>query len=179
MLQNTKLDDDWIETRSGRIFWLPDVRLESIDITDIAHALSMTCRYSGHCNRFYSVARHSVEVAKTVPDYLKLAALLHDASEAYLTDIPSPFKDMLHGYREFEDMIQRVVYTRFEIDVDCNDPTIKEADTLALRREAPRLGFTWANPIPNDEGYVLPPSNPEDDKAAFMAAFYLYGGTNQ
>jgi len=170
------MHSDWIETYTGRTFWLPEVQQESIDIVDIAHALSMTCRYSGHCNRFYSVARHSIEVAKLVPDYLKLKALLHDASEAYLTDIPSPFKDMLNGYREFEDMIQKAVFFKFGIEGPVNDPTIKEADQLALKREAPRLGLTWAGSIDEDDPYILPPSNPEDDKAAFMAAFYIYSG---
>lgn len=69
-----------------------DLRIEEIDINDIAHHLSMICRWGGGTPGFYSVAEHSVRVAAKLPDKLKLWGLLHDAAEAYLGDHVRPMK---------------------------------------------------------------------------------------
>jgi len=82
----------WIQTYKSNIFDLFEMNYESIDIEDIAHALSLTCRYGGHCNSFYSVAEHSVRMSEQVPEKDAFWALMHDAAEAYLGDIPAPFK---------------------------------------------------------------------------------------
>ena len=107
---------DWMQTFTGRQFWPLDPRPEDVDILDVAHALSMLCRYNGHCQRFYSVAEHSVYVArivaKTHPKHA-LWGLLHDASEAYLADIVRPVKRSITGYREAEDAVMRVICDRF------------------------------------------------------------------
>lgn len=95
-------------------------RLNQIDIEDIARALSMTCRFGGHCKKFYSVAEHSVHVA----DYLRalgcentlvFRALLHDAAEAYLGDVPSPMKrhPSFDQYRDLERDFQNKIYVKF------------------------------------------------------------------
>jgi hypothetical protein len=63
---------DWIQTATGRPFWPIDPRPEDIDIEDIAHALSMLCRFGGHCLRFYSVAEHSVLLSQYVAPEHKL-----------------------------------------------------------------------------------------------------------
>ena len=70
---------NWMQTFTGRQFWPADPRADEIDIRDIAHALSMQCRYAGHCTQFYSVAEHCVLLANAIPEQ-KLWALLHDAS---------------------------------------------------------------------------------------------------
>ena len=73
---------------------------------DIARALSMTCRYTGHVPRFYSVAEHSVLVSDQLDSLWageRLVALLHDAAEAYLHDLPTPIKDVMPGYQEAEE----------------------------------------------------------------------------
>lgn len=90
-------DDAWILTFTGRRMWPLDPRPADICIEDIAHALSLTCRFTGHCREFYSVAQHSVLVSLYVKEHggdaaLQLAALLHDASEAYLPDVARPVK---------------------------------------------------------------------------------------
>lgn len=84
-----------------------------IHVEDIAHALSHQCRFGGHAPHFYSVAQHSVEVAHRVPVEWRLQALLHDASEAYLVDVPRPIKARLPGYLEAEDLLMRKIASRF------------------------------------------------------------------
>ena len=113
---------DWIQTKSGRKFWPLSPRSEDIRLSDIAHALSMTTRFTGHLDRFYSVAEHSRLVALATrhlggdeEDYKQ--ALLHDASEAYLCDIASPVKQSpeFAGYRAAEDRLQRAIYRRYQV----------------------------------------------------------------
>src|SRR5580692_700756 len=106
---------DWIQTATGRQFWPMDPRPDEIFIDDIAHALSMLCRFGGHCLRFYSVAEHSVLLSRVAPQKHKLWALLHDASEAYLVDVPRPIKPMLVGYKAAEEKIQRAIAVRFNL----------------------------------------------------------------
>jgi hypothetical protein len=104
---------DWIQTFTGRQFWPLDPRADEIDIADIAHSLSMQCRYNGHCKRFYSVAEHSVQVCWSASPANKLVALLHDAGEAYLCDLPRPVKRSVTGYKEAEVVVERAIAERF------------------------------------------------------------------
>jgi hypothetical protein len=91
---------------------------EQIHIEDIAHALSLICRANGHFVRFYSVAQHCINcaneaAARGLPAGLQLACLLHDGSEAYISDITRPVKKHLPQYREIEENLQAVIYERF------------------------------------------------------------------
>lgn len=104
---------DWMQTASGKMFWPLDPRADEVDIHDIAHALANLCRYGGHCRRFYSVAEHSVLMARAVDAPWKLWALLHDAAEAYVVDVPRPLKRFLVGYRETEDRVLRCIVDKF------------------------------------------------------------------
>jgi hypothetical protein len=122
---------DWMQTYTGRQFWPVDPRPEEIFIEDIAHALSLACRYAGHCMRFYSVAEHSVLVSQNLPDHLKLWGLLHDASEAYLVDIPRPLKPFLTNYRELEDGVMEAVCKKFGLDYIA-DPFAMPSDVKAV-----------------------------------------------
>lgn len=125
---------NWIQTYSGKQFYALDPQPEDICIEDIAHALSNMCRYAGHCKKFYSVAEHSILVAEYLPSEYQLAALLHDASEAYLVDIPRPFKGYLTNYYELESKIMDAIYARFNVDCGFHD-VIKEVDTRILNDE--------------------------------------------
>lgn len=141
---------DWCQTFSGQQFWPMDPRPGEVSIVDIAHALSLLCRFGGHCRVFYSVAEHSVRVSWLVeaearcqgaPDaYLPdvaLAGLLHDASEAYLVDVPRPIKGHLVGYRDIEDRVQRAVCERFGVlENETRDEVISWADSVLLHTEA-------------------------------------------
>lgn len=82
----------WIQTFTGKKFFPLAPEAKDICIEDIAHALSLTCRFGGHCKQFYSVAEHSVRASYFVPRKFALYALLHDAGEAYLPDVVHPIK---------------------------------------------------------------------------------------
>jgi hypothetical protein len=127
---------DWIQTFTGRQFWPLEPRLEDIDILDIAHALSNLCRYGGHVLHFYSVAQHCVYVSRVVPPEHALRGLLHDASEAYLIDVPRPIKHAIgmEAYREAEKRLEAIIYERFGLSGD-EPECIKTADNQMLRTE--------------------------------------------
>jgi uncharacterized protein len=89
-------------TYTGKIVHLPEPLEDEIDILDIAHALSQMCRFTGHTSFFYSVGYHSILASEFVePAHLALEALLHDAHEAYIADLPRPIKllDEMAGYK--------------------------------------------------------------------------------
>lgn len=128
---------DWIQTHSGIQFWPLDPRAPEIDIKDVAHSLSLQCRFGGHTNTFYSVAEHSVRVSRAVPPEHALWGLLHDAAEAYLVDLPRPikrFSEMGALYREIEEHLMTCVCIRFGLDLT-EPPAVKVADVALLMTE--------------------------------------------
>jgi len=118
-------ENPWIETYTGKKFYILNPRQEDIDIEDIAHALSMLCRFVGHCKQFYSVAEHSVRLSllqvvyqhirhsRVVLTQTRLIALLHDAAEAYLGDVSSPLKLVLPKYQSYESRLQSLIFKNF------------------------------------------------------------------
>lgn len=89
-----------------------------IDIVDIAHALSMLCRANGHFRSFYSVGQHSINCmreakARGYSEKVQLACLLHDASEAYLSDVTRPVKKELSRYLEIEKPLQEAIWGKY------------------------------------------------------------------
>jgi hypothetical protein len=142
-----KNSECWISTISGRQFHYFDTQPDQIDIGDIAHALSMACRFSGHIKHFYSVAEHSVACSRLVPKEDALAALLHDASEAYIADIAKPIKEYMGDYKKIEDSIMGSISKKFEFQYPLND-AIKYADMVMLSTEAhyllPTKGDDWS-----------------------------------
>jgi hypothetical protein len=97
----------WIQTFTGRRFQPTDPRPADFDIRDVAHALSLLCRFNGHCTQFYSVAEHSVRVSQVCPPEHALWGLLHDLGEAYLGDLPRPLKPLFPAFDEIESRLLR------------------------------------------------------------------------
>lgn len=127
-----------MQTYTGRQFWPLDPRPDEVDIADIVHSLSNQCRFAGHCESFYSVAQHSMIVADLVPDGDRRWALLHDAAEAYLVDLPRPIKRgsaMGEEYSRVEDRLLRVIAERFDLSWPMPE-SVKHADEVALATEA-------------------------------------------
>lgn len=107
---------DWMQTFTGRRFYPMDPQAADVDPVDIAHALSLICRYGGHTTSFYSVAEHSVLLSHAVPNRHALWALLHDAGEAYVGDMVRPLKRSMGLYRQVEDAILVAIAERFGLD---------------------------------------------------------------
>lgn len=170
---------DWMQTASGRQFWPLDPRPEEIVIGDIAQALSQLCRYGGQSIRFYSVAEHCVHVANHAPTELKLTALLHDASEAYLCDIIRPIKSFLTNYLEIEAGLERAIAERFGL-VYPWAPEVKRLDTAILADERDQImappPVPWHQTTESALGVTLQCWTPKRARAEFLMAFRRYGG---
>lgn len=194
---NSKRDDAWILTYTGREFWPLDPRAEDVFIEDIAHALALTCRFTGHCREFYSVAQHSVLCSHYVADHggdtgTQLAALLHDASEAYLPDVARPIKDLIlvvdeeayngrKSLRKAEDALLDMIITGLHANCyfELSSKLLKRADVallLAERRDLlPAHSHDWAKAlgaqaVPPWKDTILPWS-PMHAEERFLAEF--------
>ena len=106
----------------------------TFDIQDVAHALSMQCRFGGHLPYHFSVAQHSVAVSYTVPEEHAFEALMHDASEAYLMDFPRPIKNRIPQYKEIEDGLMKTLSLVFGFTYPLPDE-VKIADDECLEDE--------------------------------------------
>ncbi|MCA9325255.1 metal-dependent phosphohydrolase [Candidatus Saccharibacteria bacterium] len=131
----------WMHTHTGRAFNFMAPTEADIDIRDIAHALSMQCRFNGHIEWFYSVAEHSINVSNETSPEHAFAALLHDAAEAYIGDMISPLKAEMPQFRVIEDRLERVIRKRFNIPVDYQpqDMEVKRADLAICVKEGRKL----------------------------------------
>jgi 5'-deoxynucleotidase YfbR-like HD superfamily hydrolase len=142
--------DSWISTYHGGRFYAFEPKAEDIQIEDIAHALSLTCRYSGHCKFFFSVAQHSIGVSYILKwlgydSKIQLYGLLHDASEAYVCDIPKDIKHNMPEYQRIEKKIQNAIWGTFGLEppTDTIKAIIKQADNMMLLEEAKTLMLNW------------------------------------
>jgi hypothetical protein len=165
-----------IRTRSGRLFDVLNMPYASIDIEDIAHSLSMQCRYNGHCSRFYSVAEHSCLLHDYALDELEdldlaRALLLHDASEAYLSDIPSPIKPLLANYSVLEAAVQREIARKFGTIMSGNQG-LDDLDKRICSDEMAALFTGWENKGREPLGVTLKFWLPDEAKKEFLDRFY-------
>ena len=173
--------EPWIQTRSGKRFDLLDPKPEQIDLEDIAHSLSMLCRFNGHTREFYSVAQHSVLVADWMEGHygreLAKYGLLHDAAEAYIGDMGSPLKsqDCMTSFRFIEYKIMDVIWTKFGIEYPSIDVErkIKKADLVMLATECRDLmqgerGGDWHLVETPKIGVIDPWSYPHYAKVMFL-----------
>jgi hypothetical protein len=163
-----------MQLASGKPFWPLDPRPEEIDIRDIAHALSMQCRYAGHCLRYFSVAEHSVHVARACSPDHALWGLLHDGAEAYLVDVPRPVKRHLTNYQEIETRLQQAIAERFGLPLAI--PTeVHEMDNRILISERDQVmappPFPWDVPALPIPGLRLGCWKPETARDVFLELF--------
>lgn len=133
---------DWIQTYCGGFCFPLDPRPEEIEITDIAHALSLKCRFSGHTKTLMSVAQHSILVAQHVPPH-EFWGLMHDSSEAYLPDVPRPLKHHLwikcddgefRPFSEIEGRLLRCIGDKYGLSQSIPE-AVHEADVASLATE--------------------------------------------
>lgn len=138
MQQENLYMPDCIRTHSGLYVNVFDPKPDMFVIEDIAHALSMQTRFGGHLPKFYSVAQHCVLMSQKMHPSHQLAALLHDASEAYLIDIPRPIKQRLSNYKEVEDSVMKIIAQKFGFKYPLHEK-VKEVDEFMLQWEWNRL----------------------------------------
>ena len=168
MEQSTDRKGDWFQTFTGKKFYPFDPRLEEICIEDIAHSLSLLCRYNGHVREFYSVGQHSLRVYMVFKGLVagtelaedkkaQLCALLHDATEAYCGDMIRPIKRGMPNYKDMENNLWACILDHFELEETwlfgkgknryvCD--YVKEADEIMLATERRDLmpnyqGMAW------------------------------------
>lgn len=130
----------WMRLRSGNRFYPLSPTPELIEIEDIAHALGNLCRFGGHTREFYSVAQHCVMCSLVTDAESALAALLHDATEAYLVDVPKPIKNLLPAYINIEDSLATCIEEKFGLlpGALCSK-AVKDVDARMLVTEAVKL----------------------------------------
>jgi len=126
-----------MSTFLGGSYYPLDPREDEVFIEDIAHGMSQVCRFAGQCIRFYSDAEHSVHASFLVDPEHALAALLHDAPEAYLADFITPIKkhpSFVHVYRALEAKSESCIFNRFGLSLPMH-PQIKIVDNLLCDQE--------------------------------------------
>lgn len=125
-----------IGTYTGRWFFPLNPKTEDVNALDICHSLSNQSRFTGHTLEFYSVAEHSCRVCDILPQEYKLWGLLHDATEAYLVDLPAPLKEMeiLNIFKEIEDKIMKAICEKFNLEPKMPE-IVHEADKILLYTE--------------------------------------------
>lgn len=176
---------DWMITFTGKRFWPLDPRADEVCFADVAHALSMVCRYGGHVSRFYSVAEHSVLLARYFlrqGDRPKARrALAHDMPEAYTGDVVRPLKQHWQEARAIEARVADVVsealgwpWSNDDIAaVDDADKRITVNEACAFWRPPQIKAAGWLmqlEPLPGVEPSGLAP---EDAEGEFGVLFQL------
>ncbi len=175
----SEFTEHWITTFTGKKLHYLNPQPDEICIEDIAHALALTCRFGGHCCKFYSVAEHSVRVAQIVDRKDKLAALLHDAHEAYLHDVPRPIKQDISGYARLASNVQLAIHDKFDVTLHYPEH-LQFVDDILLATETRDLMSTtqdWAGlPMPLED--KINPMDWRDAERLFLNTYYRYGGVN-
>lgn len=150
-----------VQLDSGAEFDVLNPLEYTLDVRDVAHGLSNTCRFSGQCRDFYSVAEHSVWVSRLVqlvaPEFA-LHALFHDATEMFLGDLPTPIKAAMPAYQALENRLSADLLTLLGV-TQRGQSVVKEADLilLAIEREVQMPpGRLWTAL----EGVVVPDTLP-------------------
>lgn len=169
---------EWGCTVSGRRYWPEDPRPGDFDIGDIAHSLAHQCRFGGHTSVFYSVAQHSVLVSQYCDPADALWGLLHDATEAYLVDVPRPVKRSrgMERYSEIEAAFMAAIAEQFGLPPEM-PASVKRADEALLAAEArdlmpPHSVRDWWLPVqPPPLLRGIYPRDPENARGEFLRRF--------
>ena len=156
----------YFRTYTGKLVHIRNPHSDEIDIEDIAHALSQTCRFFGHTDGFYSVAQHSILVSQRVPAADALWGLLHDAAEAYLGDLASPLKRApeMEWYRSLEKRFLDCFAEKFGLSPKLPESVLR-ADAMLLATE-----FRDVTTVHDDGPWIVN----ECGAAPINSGFYIF-----
>ncbi len=174
-----------IATFSGRLVAPFYLTPEDVSLEDIAHALSNKCRFTGHSREFYSVAQHSVIVAKTavkllpkhssksVKNMIRLWGVLHDGDEAYTPDFPTPLK-VLPEFKFLKELgikIRMTIMKKYGLPL-IEPEEVQLADKIVLATEKRDLmnnpiNGSWAVKLPDPLDKIIVPLSPKKAKRYF------------
>lgn len=166
------MSNGWIMTYSGARFYPLDPDFALIRIEDIAHHLSNICRFTGACKYHYSVAQHSVLVSQEARGFSGWG-LLHDAAEAYLSDIASPVKEQLPEMEQIEEKILKAVAVRFGLQWPMPDEVKRADESVAATEWGTLMGpidltrFARVKPAPVSVYQMMP----EEAEHKFLMRF--------
>ena len=181
MNNNNQADKAYIGTYTGKKFLLLEPRLEDIDIVDIAHALSLQCRWTGHCKFHYSIAQHSYYCSFIGPESEAFDRLMHDTSEAYISDLNRPLKhytDAGVAYRKVEKIIQTAINQRYGVSL-IEPPSVHIADdTMLYAEKAQIMSYTfdeaeeWLAEAKRPQAVKIDKWTPEFAEQMFLVRFH-------
>jgi len=163
------MSSDFILTHTGKQFWMFDPLERDIDIVDIAHSLSQQCRFAGHTRVFYSVAQHCCEMFLHADRDHQAEALLHDAAEAYITDIPRPLKRQLK-LNDIERRIEWCICSRFGVHWPWSEE-LHALDNRMLATESRDLMADQVLKGVEPFGRVIQPLPPRCAEELFLSRF--------
>tara|TARA_R110000851_G_scaffold97156_3_gene210691 strand:+ start:429 stop:944 length:516 start_codon:yes stop_codon:yes gene_type:complete len=165
MKEENLYEPNCIKTFSGIYFSYLEMNPNTIQIEDIAHALSNIPRWMGHTKKFFSVAQHCCwcHDANIEPEDERLERLMHDATEAYLGDCPSPLKSLLPAYKQLEEKLSFVIAKKYGFNYPYSANT-KLVDRAALEIE-------WEDMRLEDRMEVWSPERAEKE---FLQRFNLH-----
>lgn len=183
MSEEYKEGEPYIATVGGGQFWFLEPEKNAYDIDIIAHALSKLCRFGGHSNWFYSVAEHSILMAEWTERFMgskhkALQALLHDAGEAYLVDVPRPIKLKCPDYKAIENTVEAALRKQFELPHPLPN-WLQELDMRMLKTERDVMvqgNFPWVcDELQPLEQVTFKFWQPEEAKLKFKDAYARLG----
>ena len=166
--EGTVANGKCVRTFSGKVVDVMDPNPDMIVIDDVGHALSNLCRFGGHSNQFYSVAQHSVRAAHMAEHHHKFTALMHDAAEAYLMDLPKPIKNCLPEYKLAEHNLMIVISAKFGFEWPLPE-AVEWIDKKLLEHE-------WLQLMAGDNNSSLLAWTPEFAKRNFLEMYYSLKG---
>ncbi|MBX9495185.1 HD family hydrolase [Yersinia enterocolitica] len=173
----------YITTYSGLDFDYLKPVASSICDKDIIQGLSNDCRFAGQIPVFYSVAQHCWLMSQIVPEEFALEALLHDATEAYCKDIPSPLKRLLPDYQAIEQQVDTVIRETFGLPAEMS-AIVHYCDLVMLTTERQELDIDDGKEWPMLEGIPLAdiaivPMTPSQIRVVFAARLNELTGATQ
>lgn len=162
-----------IGTYTGGEFYPLDPEPSEVDLPDIANGLANTCRYAGQCQFYYSVGTHSLYVSEELADWgprMQLYGLLHDAAEAYVSDVPRPLKRELDRFADIEAEVLDAVWTGLCIPAPTGEEwaAVMDADDRLFRYEADTLLAEFEPASVPNLSYELSPCSPEAVREQFL-----------